>query len=168
MYVGPAAYYNITVRRAPLLIFLFGLICAAIGGWRYWQSREALPPVCPRSITIEQQKICVEVADTDEKRNLGLSGHAPLGSHEGMLFIFPTPEVHSFWMKEMLFPLDFVWIRDGKVADITQNVPAPDPKTPLSELPHYSPSVPVDQVLEINAGSIEAWGIATGDAVMVQ
>jgi uncharacterized membrane protein (UPF0127 family) len=70
-------------------------------------------------------------------------------------------------MWEMQFPLDFVWIgSDCLVADITKDVPPPTPNITLSDLPRYQPAVPVQYVLEINAGDIKATGIAKGDPVV--
>ena len=84
----------------------------------------------------------------------------------GMFFIFESEDRFIFGMPEMQFPLDFVWISaDCVVADVTTDVPPPEPGQSLSQLPKYSPQVPVQFVLEINAGAIEAAGITTGDIV---
>src|SRR3989344_8044864 len=93
--------------------------------------------------------IKVEVADTPEKTTLGLSYRESLPENFGMLFIFSEPHIPTFWMKEMNFPLDMIWIReDNTIVDITQNVPQPSPGMMEFELPHYSPSQPAKMVLE--------------------
>lgn len=108
----------------------------------------------------------VDLADTPDKRTRGLSGRPSLDAYTGMLFVFDSESRVTFWMKEMEFPLDFVWIgSDCSVADISQDVPEPPPGMNLSALPRYQPSVPVQYVLEINAGVIEAAGISKGDPV---
>ena len=108
----------------------------------------------------------VDVAETVEERAQGLSGRPSLGEGTGMLFIFEEESIHSFWMKEMQFPLDFLWIDGGcTVADITVDVPQPAEGTELSKLPTYRPDVPAKFVLEINAGEAAARGISKGDAV---
>ena len=83
-----------------------------------------------------------------------------------MLFIFESEVRLVFWMKDMHFPLDMVWI-DGQctVIDITRNAPPPEPGQTLSDLPRYSPSKPARHVLEINAGEADAIGIKPGDMV---
>ncbi len=108
----------------------------------------------------------VDVAEKSEERAQGLSGRPSLGEGMGMLFIFEEESAHPFWMKEMQFPLDFLWIDGGcTVADITVDVPQPAEGTELSELPTYRPEVPVKFVLEINAREAAARGISKGDAV---
>ena len=83
-----------------------------------------------------------------------------------MLFVFENAERLRFWMREMEFSLDIVWISAGcKVVDISVNVPAPEPETPLKDLPRYSPESPAKYVLEINGGEAEALGLGVGDPV---
>ncbi len=120
---------------------------------------------CSDSLIIRSQIICVELANTDAKRQQGLSGRDPLSVNTGMLFLFPKAARHSFWMKDMKFPLDFLWIRESRIVDITHNVPPPKPETPLNELERYMPSEEVDAMLEVHAGTVAALGIAIGDSV---
>ena len=118
------------------------------------------------AVSIGASIFMVDVAETVEERAQGLSGRPSLGEGTGMLFIFEEESVHSFWMKEMQFPLDFLWIDGGcTVADITVDVPQPAEGTELSKLPTYRPDVPAKFVLEINAGEAAARGISKGDAV---
>lgn len=111
---------------------------------------------------VKSPKIQVELVNTQSSIEQGLSGRAELGA-DGMLFVFAQKHIPSFWMKEMQFDLDFVWLSGGQVVDLTANVPAPAPNTPLSELPTYSPVQPVDWVLELPAGLIEQWQIKLSD-----
>ena len=104
------------------------------------------------TITINNAVVSIEIADKPTKRTQGLSGRQSLPTNNGMLFVFDQPHTPSFWMYDMNFALDFVWIRDNAVVDITENVPPPTNTTPSNELPTYSPAVPADTVLEVNAG----------------
>jgi len=111
-------------------------------------------------LVVNEQKVFVEVMDSVEKRSQGLSGRKSLGQDEGVLFIFPQPGLYSFWMKEMRFNLDFVFIHDQVVVDLIEDVPYPQPK----EAPQKVKSkAEFDKVLEINAGKIEEWGIEIDD-----
>ena len=84
----------------------------------------------------------------------------------GRLFVFENSERFRFWMKEMQFPLDIVWISSGcVVVDISVDVPFPDPSTPLSDLPRYSPESVARYVLEINGGEASDLGLGAGDRV---
>ncbi|MBI2908391.1 MAG: DUF192 domain-containing protein [Chloroflexi bacterium] len=119
-------------------------------------------PPCPESsLFIGQTRVCVEIAETPEATERGLSGRDPLAGNQGMLFIFQYSGVYPFWMKEMKFPLDFIWIAEGKVVDLTENVPL----SPEGPLPLYRPRVPITWVLEVNAGFVAQHGIKIGDSV---
>ena len=109
-----------------------------------------------------------ELAVDPSDRAKGLSGRASLVPRTGMLFVFEGPVVSTFWMKEMRFPLDLVWIgEDCAVVDITANVPAPDQGTALVDLPRYSSSAPAAYNFEINAGEAKRYGLAVGDPVRI-
>lgn len=101
----------------------------------------------------------VEIADIEEKRMMGLSGRQNLAENEGMLFVFEEPDFYSFWMKDMNFPIDIVWIgQDLKIADITENV---SPET----FPNvFGPKAKIKYVLEVNAGLVNG-KINIGDIV---
>ena len=108
----------------------------------------------------------VELAADPDTRIRGLSGRASLDSGTGMLFIFENSERFRFWMREMQFSLDIVWISSGcVVVDISVDVPFPDPSTPLSDLPRYSPESVARYVLEINGGEASDLGLGAGDRV---
>src|SRR3989338_7215270 len=151
-------------KEIPLVPPLSAEGRSASGGQK-GDERGIFPQVRAR-VRVGSTDLSVEIADTPSLRKQGLSGHAPLHDDQGMLFIFPVPTTPAFWMLDMKFPLDMVWIgADKKVADITTHVPAPAPGTLNSALPTYSPKVPVVYVLEVNAGWAEKHGVKVGDSV---
>ena len=100
------------------------------------------------------------MALTPEERAQGLSDRPDLAPDTGMLFIYRQQNRYSFWMRNMHFPLDILWISANCiVADASLNVPPPEPGQTTDQLPRYSPAVPVQYVLEINAGEAAARGI---------
>ncbi len=107
----------------------------------------------------------VEVCNTPEERSKGLGNRERLDKDHGMLFVHDTPDIHSYWMKGMRFPLDFVWIEGGTVKDLHENVPPP--RSPSDRLVMISPAVPVRYVLEVNAGWISRHGVKRGDVVFI-
>lgn len=115
-------------------------------------------------ITVGEKQITVEIAKTNDQIRQGLSGRKEIGA-DGMLFMLPTKNIPSFWMKDMLFPLDFIWIDGQVVVDIHENVPIPDPGVKLMDLPTYAPKVPVTKVLEVPSGFISKYDIKIGDSV---
>ena len=117
-------------------------------------------------VTIGGASFVVEVADTRATQQQGLSGREPLAASTGMLFVFEEERFLTFWMKEMNFPLDMVWIDAScKVVDISRDVPIPEPGQTLADLPTYGPETPARYVLEINAGASAAAGFGPGDTV---
>ena len=77
-----------------------------------------------------------------------------------MLFMYEEPGLHEFWMKDMKFGLDFVWIdSERKVVGVTENV------SPESYPEKLNPPLPVNYILEVPAGSVKKFDIKTGDQV---
>ena len=121
-------------------------------------------PIPTPAVIIRAIPFAAEVADTPALRTKGLGYRDHLAPNSGMLFIFPSGQASSFWMRGMRFPLDFVWIgADCRVADITERVPHPEPGAPDATLPLINPASPAAYVFEINAGEIEQFGIEIGD-----
>lgn len=104
----------------------------------------------------------VDLAVTPAEQARGLSGREGLGEDEGLLFLLPTSREYGFWMKDMLFPIDILWIQDGVIIDITENAEVP---TSPYNLPQYSPIGPVDTVLEVNAGFVDKHDLRLGTSV---
>ncbi len=104
-------------------------------------------------------KVRVTVASTEPTRARGLSGRRNLAADEGMLFIFDAPDKYHFWMKEMRFSIDVLWIANGSIVDITTDLPIP---TPGEQFPLFGPKVPVDRALEVPAGFARAHGLKLG------
>ena len=116
------------------------------------------------TVKIGTTKYRVDLADDDNKRSQGLSGREMLLPDQGMLFIFNSKDKYNFWMKDMKFPLDFVWIDGDTIVDLTENVPAPLTAT---YTPAFGPKVPVDKVLEISAGEVRKNTFSIGQKVSV-
>jgi hypothetical protein len=108
----------------------------------------------------------VELAETSQQKGQGLSDRESLADGAGMIFLYDDEARHTFWMNKMHFPLDMLWIGSNcTVADISAQVPPPDPTEANPDLPLYSPNAPVRHVLEINGGAAAVAGISIGDAV---
>ena len=122
-------------------------------------------------LAIKSAVIEVELAMSDVKKQLGLSGRSNLPEDKGMLFVYDKPNFYSFWMKDMLFPIDIIWIaptRDTsssgggetlRIVDLEQYI---QPDT----FPHvFYPKRNALYVLEVSAGFTEIHGIEVGDQV---
>ncbi len=129
----------------------------------------ASPASTTPTITIGDVSFTVDLADTPEKRTQGLSGRPVLEDGTGMLFVFQEERQHAFWMKDMNFPLDMIWINaECVIADIIADVPHPEPGQEDGVLPTYSPSAPATYVLELNAGVAATVGLQTGDVMTLE
>ncbi len=112
-------------------------------------------------ITLPEAKIDVEIAKTKEEVERGLSGRLSMGEKEGVLFIFPAMGQYSFWMKDMNFPIDIIWISDeGRVVHIKENI-TPDSYPKIT----YKNDAFAKYVLEMNAGSASKYGLYLGTSL---
>jgi len=105
---------------------------------------------------------CVEVEVVSKKHDLarGLQFRQSLPENHGMLFLFPTSDIYSFWMKDTFIALDMIWLDHGRrIVHVESHVP-PCPKDPC---PSYTPQKQSMYVLEVNAGYATKHGIKVGD-----
>lgn len=87
----------------------------------------------------------VQVASSPRERQIGLMYRRHMPDHEGMLFVFETPGVQCFWMKNTLIPLTAAFLADdGRIVNLAD-------MQPLDEASHCSRE-PVRYVLETNQG----------------
>ena len=117
-------------------------------------------------VLVNGQTISVMVAKTDKEKQVGLSGKDKIGENQGMLFIFDKPNYYSFWMKEMKFSIDIIYINGDKITTIVEN--AKPPSSASDNLAIYQPSEKSDKVLELNAGSADKLKIKTGTIVKIE
>ncbi len=143
-----------------LLILLVG--CASPSPSLLSPSDEVGVPFSPY-VCVEQSCVFVEVADTPAERELGLMNRSKLAQDAGMLFVFDEAEIHSFWMKNTLIPLDALWISsENKVVDILLMTPCVEDPCPV-----YTPSGPFQYVLEVNGGWAKDHHVQIGDTVFI-
>ena len=117
-----------------------------------------------KKIQVKDIDLSVRVADDNNERKIGLSQTISLPDSEGMLFVFDQEnQIPIFWMKDMAFPIDMIWISDYKVVDITASAPVET----TSKLPTYSPRSLVNMVLEVPAGWAQENGITVGDQLVI-
>lgn len=144
-------------------LIIFAVIIFISIGLRWHQSRNQ-EPFATALIVINSGTITAEIADTSERRELGLGQRRELLPRHGMYFPFPASYKWIFWMKDMQFPIDAIWIKDGLVVDVTYNAQPPEGK----EIEKFHPSEPADAVLEINAGEANELNVKKGDLIRIQ
>lgn len=117
-------------------------------------------------VKINETTIPVEVAKNDIQRRNGLSKRDGLPEGEGMFFEFAQKDVKPpFWMKDMKFAIDIIWIDDNEIVQIDKNAQPPEAGTADDELVLYIPNQPIDYVLEVAAGFAEEHNIEVGNVV---
>lgn len=119
------------------------------------------PELPTREIMVNGHRLLAEVADDGDERERGLSYRADLERDHGMLFVYPDAAPRRFWLHGMNFPLDLIFIRDGRVVSVAAGVPVTTAGVPTV----VWPAEPADEVLEVNAGVAEEMGIEVGSSV---
>jgi uncharacterized membrane protein (UPF0127 family) len=113
-------------------------------------------------VELNNQRFGVELADTDEKRTLGLMFRDSMPDDQGMLFIFPGETRRSFWMKNTRIPLDIFYF-DSNLALVSVSENTLPCRT--RKCPAYPSDGPAKYVLELNAGKAAELGVKAGDVL---
>ncbi len=102
----------------------------------------------------------IEVVDTNAKKTKGLSDRESLCEECGMLFVYEKPGIYNFWMKDMNFPIDIIWLNESKEIVFIKEDLSPD-TFPNS----FGTNLKSQYVLEFNAGFAEEHGLKFGDRI---
>lgn len=146
--------------RRTIILFL-----VLLGGGVIFYLTTLTPPAAqgPQGplVKIGAVDIPVYLARTSDEMQKGLSGRPALDPDKGMLFLFSVEGTYQFWMPDMRFPIDIIWMDAAKKvvsvsADVSNEFDAANPK-------FYTPSSPVQYVLEVNAGFAAQNDIGLGD-----
>lgn len=151
------------IAMTLISLVLFGAIIAGV----FYTLKNGSAIRKDAEITIGKTIITAEIANTEAERDSGLGGRNELGQKQGMYFMFGEPVFPAFWMKDMKFPIDIVWIKESKVIGTTKNI---DPQIGAldDELKLYEPPDFIDNALELRAGAVNELGIKIGDSVSVE
>ncbi|HVX90703.1 MAG TPA: DUF192 domain-containing protein [Candidatus Paceibacterota bacterium] len=140
-------------------LIIAGIACVAIGGCLLLLSKghESAPSNDYRTAA-STTGFQYEVVSDPAAQERGLSGRTDVPENYGMLFVFPTDSSYGFWMKDMLVPIDIVWLSD------TGTVLKVDAGVATSTYPNvFYPPSPVRYVLETKAGESQRqrWMVGT-------
>ena len=111
------------------------------------------------SDNVVKKTIDIEIAETDTTREQGLMYRKSMQDNQGMLFIFESPSIHSFWMKNTLISLDIIFVDERK--EII-NIYHSTTRKSLKSLPSLRPAL---YVVEVNSGFTEKYEIKEGDKI---
>ncbi len=136
--------------RTIFFIFLFSFA---------WLGNIFAETVCVKDVCIE-----AEVADSPESRQLGLMFRESMPENRGMLFVFPQEGKYNFWMKNMNFPLDMIWVDSNyTIVEIKENMlPCRD------SCPVIAPSKEASFVLEVAVGFVKKNKLEVSDKIVIK
>lgn len=116
-----------------------------------------------KTVTINGRSFDIDIAKSKDQQEKGLAIYDSLPENKGMVFPFDHSDYYAFWMKDMKFPIDIIYINQNKIVDVFENVP--NPKSADSALPIFKPRTPANLVLEINAGLSQKYSFKIGDSI---
>jgi len=114
------------------------------------------------NLKINDQILNIEVSDDALSKAKGLSGRENLGENCGMIFLFSEEARHTFWMKDMNFPLDIIYVRENEIVEIFKNVPIFDEAEEITEI---FPEQKADKVIELKAGFSDLHNLKIKDKI---
>lgn len=154
-----------SARSFPILLsciaaaVILVAIASFIPGYKSLRCRWYLMGANPRHdivMAIDDKQLNIEISDDDAEREVGLSGRKCMPQNSGMLFVFDQPGTYSFWMKDMQFPLDIIWLdADKNIVSVQGDI------RPNTYLATFTSNSPAQYVLELNADSAERLGLKT-------
>ena len=125
----------------------------------FFSSLMSLACAGPPKACFKDTCVHLEIVKDEKAMTQGLSGRSTLGVDQGMLFVFSVEGRYAFWMNDMKFALDILWLdHKGQVVYIAKNLPA----CTKNHCPQIAPSKPAFYVLEVNAGFATAHHLTTG------
>lgn len=162
-------------KEKPAYLFFLALLVVVAAVVAFWKMGDGiirleslpLPMIQEKtggsfsSLSINDRELRLEIARTEAEHYQGLSDRASLCPECGMLFLFSNSEERRFVMRRMNFPLDIVWLSSAKIVHIDTNLP---PEVAEPYMP-YGPELPVDAVIELNAGAAQSYGLQVGQHI---
>lgn len=149
---------NDKIKKWHIVVFAVIVVCFVVlkfFDWFYWPKGQ---------VVVGEKTYQVLIADRLGHQHRGWGGSDDMGKVDGMWFAFGAPSYHSMVMREMKFPLDIVWVKDGFIVDIAPEV-RPEPGRTDNQLTVYRSRLPSTDVLEFKSGFAAENGLKIGDEV---
>lgn len=154
-----------TASAPKKLLVIGGMLGLAVVGWFFLRAESSLPRIdCATDSALEvvevsagNRTVRAEVAKTGEEKARGLSHRNCLNPDSGMLFSYELSGDYCYWMKDMNFPIDMVWLDDNKRAVTIKSAVGPE-TYPSS----FCPDRPARYVLEVSSGYAQQSGWSVG------
>ncbi|QDU33602.1 hypothetical protein KS4_16540 [Poriferisphaera corsica] len=148
------------ITQVPmLLILLMALLHVSCS------SQPVPSPQDPIKVQIKDQTYTLELAITPQQRFQGLSDRETMPTDQGMLFVFPYPQIQNFVMRRCYFPIDIIYLDPSGRVITTHNMQTVPFDTPEFELPRYSSRYPAQFAIELHGGELEKLHLKEGDLI---
>lgn len=146
-----------SARSKKPIHLLLGVVLLFFGVWAVVNGISSVLDSKSR-LYAPDKNLTVEVVDTPELRSKGLSGREGLDTDSGMLFVFENQsDQNCFWMKDMKFSIDMIWMNDKKqVINVAENI------SPETYPESFCPNGQAKYGLELNAGTATQAGMTQG------
>lgn len=140
-------------HKARLFAFLFIVVGITLIGYLTTINYES-------TVVINGKTYTVDVSSTAYTKTKGLSGRESLAPNHGMFFMFDNEDKHGFWMKDMNFSIDIIWIDKNFAVNHIEKAVSPQtyPKV-------FYPETSSLYVLELASGQADLLGLKVGDRV---
>ncbi len=156
---------KVVIIAALLLIAFLAMYLALSAGETHAPTQTSTASALAKNqLRVGSKTISVEMAQTSSELRQGLSDRESLEQSSGMYFILGKRDFTTFWMKDMHFPLDIIWIDGDKIVGIVKNAPVPT----TGNIPTFPSPEKVTNVLEVNAGFTQTNNITVGDLVKME
>lgn len=159
--------------KLKIWLGVFSLIVLGLAVWwlsknqtvvQYSNLPKATLSITDRDNSQTKLTLTIELAKTTSELQNGLSGRRELATGSGMYFILGKEDFATFWMKDMKFPIDIIWIKQNKIVGIEKNAPILKDQ---NSIPTFHSPIQVTNVLEINANLSEENNLLVGDQVKI-
>ena len=137
---------------------------AAVPAESYSGTAQTLPSVETR---LASHTLSIWLARTSEEKAKGLMFAESMQNDQGMLFIYQSPRIMAFWMKNTRIPLDLIFFSDDLEINGWIEGMQPGYGVPEQNLPHHVSELPAQYALELNAGSISRLKLKLGDRLEI-
>jgi len=155
--------FNMNTNKViSILIAIFVIAIIAYLLSRFFMNNFLLSNKTPTAI-IDNHQFQLLITITTLDKEVGLSKYKSIPLNQGMIFSFGAADYYPFWMKNMTFAIDIIYLKNNKIVSIFQNVKPPGSSS--ESPPIYRPSQPADTVLEINAGLSKKYNFKNGDQI---
>lgn len=165
--LAPKNYSSKKILFSLFLISIIFIVCISLFLISYFISPLKISEISFYDGTSKELKTKIRVTNPEENFRYirGIRNKKDIPDGTGVIFKFSSATNSPYWMKDMLFPIDIIWVDNNKIVDYAENLKVPFPNQPPESLRFYKPAVPASSAIEVKAGFIREFGLSKGDEI---